>query len=278
MTSLAENIEPHDLRLPDSVMRRFGIEVLDVDPVAGTAVMSMPIAGMANPFTGHGAVGALAILIDVVSGLANHVRRSRDEWTASSELSLELSPEDALGALDHDKAPVIAEPRPLGSRGRSALSVCTLTCGGEVIGSGTVRSYFISADRVVAADPQETLARTAQTALAELMAVRVAPSAEGTCVLRQLDDPMLRNDIGVMHGGVVAAALEMAASAVINDKGAPLRTASVRVNFLRPFHARDNSRYVATALRVGRGAAVSDAQAVGADGRVAVTARVTAYR
>jgi acyl-coenzyme A thioesterase PaaI-like protein len=57
-----------------------------------------------------------------------------------------------------------------------------------------------------------------------------------------------------------------------------LQTASLRVNFLRPFFAGSESRYAGTPLRVGRNTAVGDAQAIGDDGKVAITARVTAYR
>ncbi|WP_068183323.1 PaaI family thioesterase [Mycobacterium sp. UM_CSW] len=278
MTDLAEGADQQDLETPDRVMRRFGVEVLGVDPRAATAVMSMPMAGMRNPFTDHGTVAALAILIDMAGGMANHVRRGPDEWTVSSELAIELSPEGASCALEAADSLVIAEARPLGSSGSSALSVCTFTCDGIVIGGGTVRSYFISGDRIVVADPPETVARKPNTALAELMGVQIAAAAEGMRVLRQLDDPILRNGIGTMHGGVAAAALEMTASALMNTDGAAFHTASVRANFLRPFYASDHSRYVATPLRLGRGAAVSDSQAIGADGRVALTARVTAYR
>ena len=57
----------------------------------------------------------------------------------------------------------------------------------------------------------------------------------------------------------------LVASAAINHGQAePLRTASIRVNFLRPFFAGAQSRYEGTALRVGRNSAIGDAQAVGA--------------
>jgi uncharacterized protein (TIGR00369 family) len=79
---------------------------------------------------------------------------------------------------------------------------------------------------------------------------------------------------------VAAAGLELVASAAVNDKpaGELLRTASLRVNFVRPFIAGRDSRYVGTALRVGRNTSVGDAQAINDDGKVAITARVTAYR
>jgi acyl-coenzyme A thioesterase PaaI-like protein len=52
----------------------------------------------------------------------------------------------------------------------------------------------------------------------------------------------------------------------------------LRVNFLRQFLAGEQSRYVGTALRVGRRSGVADATAIGADGKVAIIARLTAYR
>ena len=50
------------------------------------------------------------------------------------------------------------------------------------------------------------------------------------------------------------------------------------MNFLRQFFSGDQSRYAGTALRVGRRSGVAEAQAIGADGEVALIARVTAYR
>jgi uncharacterized protein (TIGR00369 family) len=114
--------------------------------------------------------------------------------------------------------------------------------------------------------------------LSDLMAIQLMPSNNHVRVLRQLADPVLYNDVGIVHGGVSAAALELAASAAMSDSEAPLRTASVRVNFLRPFIAGGRSRYEATALRIGRGTAVADAQAIDDQDRLALTARITAYR
>ena len=99
-------------------------------------------------------------------------------------------------------------------------------------------------------------------------------------VLHQGQNPALNNSLGIVHGGVAAAGLELAASAALNAERAdqPLHTASLRVNFLRQFFSGDDSRYVGTALRVGRRSGVAEAQAIGADGEVALIARVTAYR
>ncbi len=273
MTGIDRRPTEYDLETPDSIQVRFGIEYLESDPDRATAVYTMPMERFRNPLTGAPTIGPLAILIDAAGGIVNHYRRPAGQWTVSSELSVELSTGDTRD-LD---GPVIASARTLGPTGATSLSICTLTYRGAVIGGGTVRSFFIPADGVLTNRPPETLQRTAATTLSDLMALKVHPEADGQ-VLAQLVDPNLNNDIGIVHGGVAAAGLELAASAAINSTGSELQTGSLRVNFLRPFFAGAQSRYVGIPLRVGRNTGVGDAQAVGDDGRVAITARVTAYR
>jgi uncharacterized protein (TIGR00369 family) len=111
------------------------------------------------------------------------------------------------------------------------------------------------------------------------MAVRVAESGGAGKVLVQEQDPVLNNSLGIVHGGVSAMALELVASAAVNENRGdqPLNTASLRVNFLRQFRSGPESRYVGTPLRVGRSSGVSEARAIGSDGEAAIIARLTAY-
>ncbi len=269
-----------DPETPESVITRFGIETLDENFTEFTVVASMPVGHLTNPFTGMPTIGPLAILVDDVGGRANFYRRGAGQWTVSSELSVELSPDgiDSLQAAPDE--PVVASSRPLGPHGATLLSICTLSHRGSTIGGGTVRTVAISGgpDAPIQRGP-DTLARTPQTTLAQLMSADPRPAENGTYRLDQRPDPIINNLIGIVHGGVSSAGLELAASAAINHGQAePLRTASLRVNFLRPFFAGDQSRYEGTALRVGRNSAVGDAQAVGDDGKVAILARVTGYR
>lgn len=275
MNRVDEQEVRRDIETPDSIRVRFGIEFLEADLTDATIAMSMPTAGLLNPFTGAPAVGLLAILVDAAGGMSNHYRRRTDQWTVTTELTLELSPAEWADAEE----PVLARARPLGPVGGTTLALCTLSRGGTVIGAGTVRSYFIPAgdlqvDRLADA-PCLSMAQ-----LSDLLAVDVDSCTDGMSVLRQQVDPDLNNAIGIVHGGVAATALELTASAAINgeNRGDLLRTASLRVNFLRPFLAGPNSRYVAAPLRIGRTSAVGDARAVGDDEKVAITARLTAYR
>jgi uncharacterized protein (TIGR00369 family) len=278
MTGVDEREVQHDIETPASIQIRFGIEFLAASLADATVVMSMPMSGLRNPFTGALTVGPLAILVDAAAGMVNHYRRRADLWTVSSELSLDVSP-NGVEAIDDVAAPVVASARAVGSVGTTPLSICTLTCGDTVIGTGTVRSVFIPANGVTAKQQPQTVLGEAPT-LADLMAVQIQTDQDGSTVLNQHADPDLNNDIGIVHGGMAAAGLELAASAAINsDRSAGLlQTASLRVNFVRPFMAGSTSRYVGTPLRVGRTTGIADAQAIADDGKVALTARVTAYR
>jgi uncharacterized protein (TIGR00369 family) len=275
MTDVDQQVNQHDLETPDSIQTRFEIEYVESRPADAEAVLSMQMHRFRNPYTGAPTVGSLAILVDAAAGIVNHYRRRNRQWTVSSELSMDLSPD--LGDLD---GPVLATAHTLAPLGATSLGICTLKYRGGVIGCGTVRSVFIDAGDVVPQVRPETLQRSAQTTLSDLMAVAVRPGIADDVVLAQLVDPNLNNDIGIVHGGVAAAGLELASSAAINQDrpGDLLQTASLRVNFLRPFFAGTESRYEGTRLRVGRSTAVGDAKAIGDDGTVAITARVTAYR
>lgn len=280
MTTSAHHIEGLDPETPVSVLRRFGIATLEQDLGEFTVAASMPVGGMVNPFTGLPSVAALAVLVDDVAGRVNYYRRGRGQWTVSSELTVDLAPGAADSLATSGDDPVIATARPVGGAGVPLLSVCTLTHRGAVIGGGTVHTMPI------AGGPDEPprrgddpLAGRPGVTLAELMAVEPLEVEAGTHRLRQHPDPMINNLIGIVHGGVSSAGLEIVAAAALNHgQDTPLQTASIRVNFLRPFFAGAQSAYEGTALRIGRGSAVADARAVGDDGKPAVIARVTAYR
>jgi uncharacterized protein (TIGR00369 family) len=275
MTQVDKHTNEHDLETPDSIQVRFGISYLESRPAEAVAALSMPMERFRNPFNGAPTVGPLAILVDAAAGIVNHYRRRPGQWTVSSELSMDLSL-DGVGHLD---GPVLATAHAFGPLGATSLGICTLTYRGMVIGGGTVRSFFIDADDVVPQRRSETLRKSAETMFADLIAVHVVDRDCGP-VLAQRVDCNLNNDIDIVHGGVAAAGLELAASAAMNQDRTDdlLQTASLRVNFLRPFFAGSASRYQGTPLRVGRNTGVGDAQAVGDDGKVAITARVTAYR
>lgn len=280
MTTSLPQTDGLDPETPPSVLSRFAITTLDQDLDRFTVVASMPVGGMSNPFTGEPSLAGLAVLVDDVAGRVNFFRRGAGEWTVSSELTVDFAPGAVASLLAAPDEPVLASARPVGPAGAPMLAVCTLTHRGSEIGGGTVHTMPLQAS----AEPPERrgrdpLIRTASTTLVELMAAEPIGGEAGTYRLRQHPDPMVNNLIGIVHGGVSTAGLEIVAAAALNDgQDRPLQTASIRVNFLRPFAAGAQSAYEGTALRIGRASAVADARAVGDDGKAAVIARVTAYR
>lgn len=268
-----------DPETPPSVLSRFGITTLDQDLDGGTVVTAMPVSKMANPLTGLPSVAALAILVDDAGGRANFFRR-RQGWTVSSELTVELNAAAADSLLRFPDEPVVAKAQPVGDSRTPMLSTCTLSHHGELIGSGAVHTMPLGGDGAAVPGPRsgDPLAGLTCT-LAELMAVEPMAYESGTCRLRQNADPMINNMAGIVHGGVSSAGLEVVASAALNhEQDRPFQTASIRVNFLRPYFGSGQSLYEGTALRIGRNTAVADARAIGADGKVALIARVTGYR
>lgn len=265
------------MRLPlNTPLGRMGIESLEETP--GHCVASIPTAGLLNPLTGVPTLAPLAMLVDHTGVLVNHLRRPAGTWTVSSELAIEFAPDagDVIAAAP--QTPVLATGTEFGATVSAPLAMCELTHGGRPVATATVRSVYVGApDHLVGwpADPGEgELLPT----LSQRMSVEVAESGGATRTLRQLSDSVVNNSLGVVHGGISAAALELVAAAAVSDGGAELRTASLRVNYLRRFQGGAHARYEGTALRVGRTMAVADAQAIGDDGRTALLARVTAYR
>jgi uncharacterized protein (TIGR00369 family) len=263
---------------PHTAPGRFGITNLAA--TAQHCAATMPVAGLCNPFTGAPSLAALAVLVDHIAGFANHLRRPDGHWTVSSELTMEFTP-DAHTVLAADPATaVLAESRAVGAASATSLSVCDLSHGGVGIGVGTVRTFYIavSTPALPAADAP-TPPAPVPTALDELMAVEVAEAGGPGPVLVQRADPAVNNTMGAVHGGVAAAGLELVASAALNTDRAdrPLRTASLRVNYLRRLISGGRAHYTATALHSGRSSGVADAQAFDADGRPALVGRLTAY-
>ncbi|MGB8506272.1 PaaI family thioesterase [Mycobacterium sp.] len=261
------------LHPPNNPLGRFGMETLvdSPDPFVGT----IPMSGLVNPLTGAPTLAPLAVLVDFVAGLVNHYRRAPDEWTVSSELSLALAPNALDTIAQAPDVPVVGTARPFGTKGSTSLGVCELTHRDAVLGVGTVRSVHIAMPGEFPPEPDHPAADGRPTELAEIMALRVEDGA-----LFQSPNPILNNSMGIVHGGIAAAGLELAASAALNAGRAddPLNTASLRVNYLRSFRSGSESHYTAEVFRAGRRSGVADAHAIGTDGEVALVARVTAYR
>ncbi|CAM3209413.1 uncharacterized protein (TIGR00369 family) [Williamsia muralis] len=260
---------------PTPVERRFGITIVEADPRTGRSLLTMDVASLENTETGVRSLGPLALMLDGSGGLSNHVVRPDDTWTVTSELSMDLNRAAMVSSGE-----VVASFRSIGFDSVQALSLTTFRIGGIEVGTGLIRSVFVPARGVDLQRPRNPASPSRHATLLEQLSLRVDGASSGYSLIPMLD-PDLNNDIGSVHGGVVAIALELVAVGALQSKQGDSDahySGSLRINYLRPMKVGDGARYNATPVRIGRGTAVADSVAIGADGQASAIARVTRYR
>lgn len=267
-----------DIAQISTVQRRFGIQQISVDRQHHQLEMEMQTKGLCNPFSGQASVAPLAVLVDAACGTVNHMRFQGHSWTVSSELRIELAP-----TFDPDSVDLVtARAKSCGSSSQTALAMCSLHSGGRIVGSASVRSFAIPAGerRQLDESSQNGVTRPTAASFADLMSLSGRYVDPDAAVLTQSGNPSLNNAIGIVHGGVAAAGLELACASALNvGQDEPFRSVSIAVNFLRPLVTGEGvCTYAGSVLHRGRRTAVADASAMGYDGRTAAMCRVTAYR
>lgn len=268
----------YDILSSDAVEERFAIEILAYDEEDAKVRMRMPITALRNPLTGGATVGPLPLLVDDSGSTVAYALRGRS-WPVTSELTLQLC-HDAAETIECSAGRYLtSHARPLYATELGALAACTLMVDDKIIGTATVRTVFITGGLPKYERPAETLNKSADLSLAELMAVAPSGDQVGCHVMAQRPDPMIFNASDNVHGGIAAIGLETVSSAAIwEEVGDDFWSGSLQVNFLRPFVAGTSSHYSGRVAHAGSTVAVADAQAIGDNGKLAATARLTAYR
>lgn len=270
--------DAYDINIPDGVETRFGIRFLEYNEADSTVAMSMPLARMTNPLTQRSTLAPLALLVDDIGTTVGFSCR-RGRWPVSGELTMAVSP-NALNELAGGDGTVVAHGGLVGKPcATDALARCEIRAGESTIASAFLHTVYVAGDAVVPDRPHETLTKTDKTTLADLLAVCGREPEGDEFVLGQMSDPMIWNATEHVHGGISATALELVAhGAIANARPNNMfRTGSLRVNFLRPLTPGDTCRYAGRVNKVGSRVALADARAIGADGKVAVVAQLTAY-
>ncbi|QRY42728.1 PaaI family thioesterase [Mycolicibacterium boenickei] len=276
--SEAHSQDGYDILSVDAVEERFGIQILSYDEEDANVRMRMPITALRNPFTGRVTIGPLPLLVDDSGSTVAYARRGRG-WPVTSELTLQLC-HDAAETIECSAGSYLtSHAHPIYATEQGALAACTLMVEDKVIGTATVRTVFVAGGLPKYERPAETLPKSADLTLAELLAVSPSGDQAGYHVMAQHPDPMIFNASENVHGGIAATGMEMVGSAAIWEKvGDDFWSGSLQVNFLRPFVAGTSSHYAGSVAHAGSTVAVADAEAIGENGKLAATARLTAYR
>ena len=255
----------------DPAETRFEIRPV-ADAGSDEVVMEMPAGRWTNPSTTSVSAGLLAMLVDSAGGTANFVSYGAQQWTVSSELSVDL-----VAPLPAGATTARAAGRTTALDDSTALSLSTVTVDGRVVGVGTVRTHPIPSGDALMGLPDDELTGADRDDITRMLGLG-SPVGDDVDSAAALADPSLQNGIGIVHGGVIVAAAETVASATMNrDRATPLATGAVRANYLRPMFTGGQARYEARIVRAGRSTALVDVAAIGADGRTAAVVRVTGY-
>lgn len=256
---------------------RLGITFAEVPD--GSISWHQPVADQFVDPRGRFATGGLAVLVDSGLGAENHRRRPSGMWTVTTELRIDLlaRPRAGSGGLgvrtDH-----------LGGDGN-----CLTTRGdvvdddGEVVAAGLVKSMAFS----VGIDPDEYddeppwPSALVPGALAEVLCLTFDERADGPGGTRAVEaviapEPALANPLGNLHGGVFAAAAEIAGAALF-PHAREVSSASLDVRYIRQIPLVAPVTVRAEIVHDGRNWGIAQVTTRDDRGRVCAAATVTVY-
>jgi uncharacterized protein (TIGR00369 family) len=236
----------------------FGIGRITAGP-GRTAAGSM-LAGPWLVADGRPAAGALAVLMDDVLGQSVITARPAGHWAVTTELTLDFcAPVPVRGRLSAEAEALVVD----GAGGMARGTVRDEA--GSPIAAGTTWQRFVPTvpDTVTAG------VRAAERGPTDPVPVDLPEVSAEAVVLG--DRAEFANPAGVVHGGVLAWAAELAARRAVAPTA--LDTGSLHLQYVRPAVAPVSC--VAAIVHGGRSFAVVDVELRGRDGRLCSRATVT---
>jgi uncharacterized protein (TIGR00369 family) len=218
--------------------------------------------------------GSLGVLVDNVLGYAVLVDRPVDQWSVSSEISIDMCAPIEPGATLYGQArPVISDPRGAVASGE------VVDEDGRLVAVCRQHGRYVrhlpelgAADDGVLLRPDEPVQAGS---VLDLLGLRPEASDE-RAVLDLLATRSLVNPLRNVHGGITLCAADLTALAALESSGRPMETASIHVAYVRPIPLGTTARFEATVVHSGRSFAVARVDARNAEGKICATATVTA--
>jgi uncharacterized protein (TIGR00369 family) len=209
------------------VARYVGTAIREVDPshMVGRATASEHLRGP------HGGIrtGALLTFLDNVGGLGGGVAALPDGWVVSTNLAARILRTEHVGpfrveaeVLRRGRHAVVTAVRALDEGARDALVADGVLTSAILVPEGGPPQW--QRPVVIATPPPDP----ACPPIEQWLGVRPVDDGAGTAVEIDLADP-LRNPWGILHGGVVAMLVDLAAEAASGGE-----TTDVALHFLAP--------------------------------------------
>ena len=221
---------------------------------------------------GAPASGALGVLIDVVWGGAAVACAPPGEWGMSTEM------EASFGrALPADGSLLRAHGEAVHRDALGALATGSVRAlDGSVIAVGTQRTRFTpAAPRPRPLDPATWTALPGR-GIADLLGLAATgDDADGGGPPAFAAGPSVANPAGIVHGGILFCAAELAASQALGAAAAGLVPSSLQIVYLRPGIIGEEIRCDAEVVYRGRTAAAVHVRCVRPDGKACSVATLS---
>jgi uncharacterized protein (TIGR00369 family) len=246
----------------------------------GTAVAWIPAPPEVRNPSGSVRAGALAVLVDVVGGGLAAVA-ARPDWIATADLTLHLTPRPVVGDVE-------ARGRVL-RKGRTTvvLEVDLADTAGGNLGLATMTFAVLPRrDTNLTVDQADLVSRVSfgieesrfATGFQDQVQLTVVDASAGVTELPLRD--YVRNSMGAVQGGIVAAGADAAAEHALAEAcGGPVEVVDLQMSYLALVKAGP-MRTTATVLDAQPrfGSARVEIVDTGAEGRLTTVARVVAVR
>lgn len=222
-------------------------------------------------------ISAVCVLADSAFGNAIVLDRPSGYWPVTTELSLDVgrhAPRD--NSLLHGES----WPAHLDSAGGLAQGRI-LGAMGQLVAVGTTRlryvpmpSHFEHHDRV---DPISHDGSSSQwSSTADALGVYTQRVGQ-TIELFMPSKPVLMNPMGMMHGGALLSAVEIAGRSSLQLKGVQLRTSSLRIAYARPTPGTGTVSFTAEVQHSGQRFGVAHVFGRDNTGSICTVATVTCH-
>jgi uncharacterized protein (TIGR00369 family) len=220
-----------------SVARFVGVDLREVGDwetgeVIGEAISPSP--DHLRSVSGGIRTGALLTLCDNVGGFCAGLAALPDGWVVSTNLNLTVTPLRAQGplrlrstVLRKGKAAIVTDVRVTDSGAGDAIVADAVLTSAVLIPEGGPPQWARPAH--LQAPPATDLPN-----LVDWLGIRDVPGAAAGVVELDVSDAV-RNPWGIVHGGVTASLVDVAAErAVASHSDAPVETGDVSLHFLAP--------------------------------------------
>lgn len=213
---------------------------------------------------------AVGVMIDESFSRAVHRIRPPGRSVVTTELSIDLVAFDGRG-----EGSLRAAGEVLAASANSALARAELTDHADaVVAVATTRCRFLGEDAGRTGYAGIASKPPADLALDSMIELRLRPAAN----LVRADftpDARCANDLGMLHGGIAAAAMLEIGLSWLRMVYGDAPASSIRVNFVRPVQLGETLTVECRSIHVGRTLAVAAILGRAASGKPAITATAT---